>query len=268
LPARHYEHAGALSITLRSRAIDDCIYAYLDGGGRQVVILGAGFDTRSVRLDWARSGSCVSLIEVDSPGSQALKLSRLRAARMATSIPGIVQTGYVEHDFELSSAEALPLKLEAAGLNRTQPTLVIIEGVLPYLHREAVCSTLRLAANLGGSGSELVFNYWPCSELSESFRWYLPSSYKLWPMFFATIRAMAGERLYDPSNGGFDFDLAAGSDPQGLKSSLAELGWALLWTREDAETAAIVGLPLSIVREVSSGSTGSVCQRIALAKKP
>ena len=60
---------------IRTRFLDDCVRHYLDRGFTQVVILGAGLDTRAERL--GREGAC--FFEVDHPESQLDKQQRLAA---------------------------------------------------------------------------------------------------------------------------------------------------------------------------------------------
>src|SRR3954465_10882935 len=75
----------------RTRLIDDWIERSLDGI-RQVVLLGAGFDTRAWRL---RSVARVQVFEVDHPNTAALKRERLQAAGV-----DIARVKFVAVDFE------------------------------------------------------------------------------------------------------------------------------------------------------------------------
>jgi methyltransferase (TIGR00027 family) len=105
---------------------------------RQVVILGAGYDTRAARLP--RSG--VRFFEVDHPATQAAKRDRL------ASIPGypLDAATFVSCDFEHQD----PIdRLAANGLVPTDPAVVIWEGVVMYLTEPAIRATAsRLAAGL------------------------------------------------------------------------------------------------------------------------
>ncbi|MBE7454645.1 MAG: class I SAM-dependent methyltransferase [Kofleriaceae bacterium] len=107
-------------------------------GVRQVVILGAGYDTRAARLPYAG----VRWFEVDHPDTQAAKRERLAA------LPGypVDAATYAACDFEREDPVE---RLRAAGLDPRQATLVIWEGVVPYLTEAAVRATAsRLAAGL------------------------------------------------------------------------------------------------------------------------
>lgn len=105
---------------------------------RQVVILGAGYDTRAARLP--RAG--VTFFEVDHPATQASKRERL------STLAGypVENARYVTCNFERED----PLeRLGANGFSVTEPALVIWEGVVPYLSEVAVRATAtRLASGL------------------------------------------------------------------------------------------------------------------------
>lgn len=105
---------------------------------RQVVILGAGYDTRAARLP--RAGT--RYFEVDHPATQAAKRARL------AELPGypLDAARYVACDFERED----PIdRLVASGLSTRDPALVIWEGVVPYLTEAAVRATAaRLATGL------------------------------------------------------------------------------------------------------------------------
>jgi len=105
---------------------------------RQVVILGAGYDTRAARLP--RAG--VRYFEVDHPATQAAKRERL--AKLA-GYP-IEAATYVSCNFERED----PIeRLAANGFSMSEPALVIWEGVVPYLTEAAVRATAtRLASGL------------------------------------------------------------------------------------------------------------------------
>jgi methyltransferase (TIGR00027 family) len=105
---------------------------------RQVVILGAGYDTRAARLP--RAG--VRYFEVDHPATQAAKRAKL------ATIPGypVDAATYVTCDFETQD----PIdRLAANGLRLDDPAVVIWEGVVMYLTEPAIRATAtRLATGL------------------------------------------------------------------------------------------------------------------------
>lgn len=115
---------------------------------RQVVLLGAGLDTRAARL--ARAG--VRFYEVDAPASAAEKQRRLAGL---DGYP-IGAATYVDCDFERQSFVD---ELQRAGFDPAQEAFLIWEGVTPYLTEEAVRATLRRIAEGLHPRSVVVFDY-------------------------------------------------------------------------------------------------------------
>jgi methyltransferase (TIGR00027 family) len=117
-------------------------------GLRQVVILGAGLDTRAARL--AAPG--LRFFEVDQPATQADKLERLRAL---SAYPVDAAT-YASCDFE---HEDFVDRLSAVGFRADEPAAIVWEGVVPYLTEAAVRATLRRVASACHPRTTLVFDY-------------------------------------------------------------------------------------------------------------
>lgn len=114
----------------------------------QVVILGAGLDTRAARF--AKKG--VRFFEVDQPASQRDKLGRIERL---DGYPRDAAT-YVACDFE---KDDFLDRLVAAGFASDAPALVVWEGVTPYLHERAIRATLRRIALGCHPESRLVFDH-------------------------------------------------------------------------------------------------------------
>ena len=134
----------------RTRYIDDCLKACIDDGIKQLVILGAGYDTRAYRFGELKEKAKV--FEVDHPATQKAKIEKV--SRMLGSLPAHVV--YVPVDFE---KERLDKKLFESGYDRSLKTLFIWEGVTMYLTAEAVDETLAFVAGNSGKGSSIIFNY-------------------------------------------------------------------------------------------------------------
>jgi methyltransferase (TIGR00027 family) len=115
---------------------------------RQVVIVGAGLDTRAYRLE-ALTGARV--FEVDHPDTQAFK--RRMAPRLGLPL---AELRYVPMDFR---RDALDDALLAHGFDCAQPTLWIWEGVVMYLDAHAVDATLAALRRLSAPGSTLLLHY-------------------------------------------------------------------------------------------------------------
>jgi methyltransferase (TIGR00027 family) len=137
-----------LFIAGRSRFSEDALAKCVARGVRQVVVLGAGLDTFSLRNPFADQG--VRVFEVDHPATQAWKRERLAEAGLA--LPASLTFAPV--DFE---REGLADGLAAAGFDRNRPAFFQWLGVVPYLTREAVSVTLDFIAGIPASA--VVFDY-------------------------------------------------------------------------------------------------------------
>jgi len=137
-----------LFIAARSRFSEDTLSACVARGVRQVVVLGAGLDTFSLRNPYAGQG--VRVFEVDYPATQDWKRERLRQAGLA--MPASLTFAPV--DFERQS---LADGLAAAGFRADRPAFFQWLGVVPYLTREAISTTLDFIARV--PESEVVFDY-------------------------------------------------------------------------------------------------------------
>ncbi|UWP80055.1 class I SAM-dependent methyltransferase [Dactylosporangium fulvum] len=133
-------------VVLRSRYADDAARRAVEAGIRQVVLLGAGFDSTAHRLPGQ-----VTVYEVDVPSTQAVKRSRL-----APVPPPAATVVYVPCDF---AVDRLVDRLSAAGFDRSAPALFTWLGVVCYLPLPAVDATVADVASLSAPGSRLVLDY-------------------------------------------------------------------------------------------------------------
>jgi methyltransferase (TIGR00027 family) len=148
----------ALYMQVRTRVIDDVVRDFVRAGGRQVLILGAGYDCRATRLGVELGAARV--FEIDHPATQAQKRSVL-ARSHAASAP----VTYIEWDFEKRPAEQIPEALAAEGHAPSLPTLTIWEGVTMYLTELAIESTFRAVRALSAEGSPFVMTYFERSRI-------------------------------------------------------------------------------------------------------
>ena len=137
-------------IVARDRYIDDVLQDFLKDGLQQLVILGAGLDSRAYRFDGLKDR--VKVFEVDHPATQAEKLARVQA------IFGILpaHVAYVPVDF---NTQTLEQRLPESGYDPKLKTLFIWQGVTMYLTAEAVDDTLRFVVQHSAPGSAIVFDY-------------------------------------------------------------------------------------------------------------
>lgn len=138
---------GALSSGIaRTKYIDDLLQQAVAGGAQQVYILGAGFDTRGLRLPFLRS---LKVVEIDHPNTAAYKLTKLRAHKLSPKVY------YYQIDFNKQSLDQL------SALNNfdfSLPTAIIWEGVTNYLNKDAIDSTFAFLQRFE-PGSRVIFTY-------------------------------------------------------------------------------------------------------------
>ena len=139
---------GGVYALVRARFTDDCVVAAVERGIRQLVILGAGFDTFALR----HPELPLEVFEVDLAATSALKRERLEAA----SIPLPERLHLVTTDFE---RDVLGERLTAAGFDPNTPAFFSWVGVTYYLTREAILATLAQVGGLAAPGSELTLDY-------------------------------------------------------------------------------------------------------------
>jgi methyltransferase (TIGR00027 family) len=140
----------------RTRVIDDALERRIGEGIQQLVILGAGFDSRAYRFEALKGKARV--FEVDHPATQAVKLEKLN--KIFRKIPD--QVTYVPVDFE---KENLAERLKTCGYREDLKTFFIWEGVIYYLEQPAIDATLEFVAKHSVPGSSIIFDYMYASAL-------------------------------------------------------------------------------------------------------
>lgn len=140
---------GALEfLTVRARLSDDIATEMAANGLEQVALLGAGFDTMSLRIKDALRN--VTIFEVDHPATQAVK----REVMGGIGAPENLR--FVAVDFE---QDDFVEKLRRAGFASSRRSLVVWMGVTYYLTAEAMTRALCQIHTLGGAGMRFVFDY-------------------------------------------------------------------------------------------------------------
>jgi len=134
-----------VGLVIRTRFFDDFLLQVTwQHAVRQVVIVGAGMDTRAFRLTWPRH---VHLFELDQPQLFELKEQRLSAARaVATCRRQIVGV-----DLGCQWHEALL----QVGFEPDQSSVWLMEGLLFYLPEELVVQLFERVTALSAAGSWL-----------------------------------------------------------------------------------------------------------------
>lgn len=219
---------------VRTRAIDEALLGFIDEGGDQVVILGAGFDARAVRLAARLRGARV--IEVDHPATQARKAAVLAGAGVSSD------AAYLAWDFERDPLSALPARLAELGHDASRPTFTIWEGVTMYLSREAISATVGAVASYSAPASQLVFNYVRHDLIDDP------------GLLAGAVKAVVGI-VGEPFRSGFD--------PAALPAWLSVRGFRLR-RDDDFDALAARWLPRSWSRMVRRGRRLILVERTAL----
>lgn len=134
--------------TLRMLLIDDLLREWLALGCRQVVIVGAGMDSRGWRLAELAGAR---LFELDRAPTQALKQAR------SAGLPRLCRdVRFVRADLERDRI-AEPLLRE--GFRADQPSAWLCEGVTPYLGVDTIARLLAQIGELSAPGSRLAISY-------------------------------------------------------------------------------------------------------------
>lgn len=141
--------SSAVMMIIRTRFIEERLEQAIRGGVSQVVILGAGFDTRAYRL--TELLKAVRVFEVDQPSTQEYKKRRIRE----TGIEVPPNLTYVPVDFRHDKVGDV---LTAAGYDSNRKTFFIWEGVTMYLPEAAVEETLRWVA-AQAPGCTIIFDF-------------------------------------------------------------------------------------------------------------
>jgi methyltransferase (TIGR00027 family) len=146
---RHARYLRAF-VAVRARFAEDQLVDLRAAGVGQYVVLGAGLDTSAYRIPQPELP--LRVWEVDHPATQAWKQERLRQAGI--TVPE--RLTFVPIDFE---HQTLPEVLAAAGFDSSAGALFSWLGVVPYLTRSAILSTLGYVAAATKAGGGVVFDY-------------------------------------------------------------------------------------------------------------
>ena len=142
-------------VRLRTRYIDDAVRDGLAAGLDQVVLLGAGFDARGLRMPEIVARRA-SVYEVDT----AEQLARKRKVLAAAGVEVPARVRYVPFDFDRADFEtALAAALEAQNFRRGRGAIFVWEGVIGYIGSDEIDRSLRFMASEGGPRTRLVFTF-------------------------------------------------------------------------------------------------------------
>lgn len=132
----------------RTKYIDDLLLSTINSGVKQVIILGAGFDTRALRLDFLQS---IPVIEIDHPNTSNFKAGVYK--NHLKTLPERIH--FYQIDFNKQSLDELGA---LHHFDFTIPTTVIWEGVTNYLTADAVKKTFLFISKFA-KNSHVIFTY-------------------------------------------------------------------------------------------------------------
>jgi len=136
-------------IITRTSLFDRILEQEIANGVSQVVVLGAGYDSRAFRFAEKLKG--IKVFELDFPGTQMYKRKKL--ATLVRQVPENIV--FIPIDFNEQSFDRLLLK---KGFSTQKKTVFLWEGVSYYLP-EAVVKKVLCFVSSCREGSSIVFDY-------------------------------------------------------------------------------------------------------------
>jgi methyltransferase (TIGR00027 family) len=140
------------TVPARVRFIDEYIKQCHQNGLQQLLILGAGYDSRAYRIDELKTG--VMVFEVDHPATQDFKKEVL-ATVLEKSPDNLFHIPYILGN------EGFEEKLLNNGFDNNKKSLFVMEGLIMYLDPETVKNLFSLISRISCPGSSVVFDFLP-----------------------------------------------------------------------------------------------------------
>jgi methyltransferase (TIGR00027 family) len=150
-------------VSARTKVMDSAFVDALEARFAQIILLGAGFDTRSLRFADRNRGTKV--FELDAPTTQQSKIEVLRQKKV--HLPAELVFAPIDFD-----QESIFDVLSKAGYQTGQKNLFLWEGVTMYLSAQAVDNTLEFIRRSAAPGSRVAFDYIYASVVRRENRYY------------------------------------------------------------------------------------------------
>jgi methyltransferase (TIGR00027 family) len=150
-------------VNARTKHMDGILAAAGKNGIKQMVNLGAGYDSRAYRYHEAMPG--VRFFEIELPAMVVEKKRRVK--EILGEIPEYVT--FVPIDF---NTQNIPDELARAGYDPSLKTLFLWEGVTYYISAGAVEATLEFIRDQSAPGSSVVFDYMPLGVIQGNWKKY------------------------------------------------------------------------------------------------
>jgi methyltransferase (TIGR00027 family) len=149
---KFFRAAGYYTVNACTKHIDGLLQKLGQNGLRQVVKIGAGFDSRPYRL--GEQMPDVHFFEIDLPATSAAKQAAIK--NVFGKLPANVT--YIPVDYR---SRHFINTLKKAGYDEKRKTLFIWEGTSQFMDEKIVDTTLRYIAQHSNSQSKVVFSYIP-----------------------------------------------------------------------------------------------------------
>ncbi|MBN2049536.1 MAG: SAM-dependent methyltransferase [Spirochaetales bacterium] len=137
-------------VIARTKYIDDVVERALRQGADQILLFGAGFDSRAVRFGGMNTHT--TFFELDTHNTLNAKMKQFQK-RM---IPWPERTIIIPVDFNVDPLKETILR---SGFDPGKRTLFILEGITMYLETETIDQLFTLLYEISGPDSSLVFDY-------------------------------------------------------------------------------------------------------------
>ncbi len=137
-------------VIARTKYIDAVFERALAEQFDQILIFGAGFDTRALRFQDRMQNT--RIFELDAAITQQAKIGQYQKRHL--TIPSNLK--FIAIDFD---KESLSMKLYEAGFDKQQRSLFILEGLLMYLQPESVHAAFKTIQDFAGKHSWIIFDY-------------------------------------------------------------------------------------------------------------
>ena len=146
---RHTVPGQYLHLLLRKRFVEEEVEAAIAAGAEQLLVVGAGLDTLTLRLAPRHPG--VRMVEIDHPATQAVRREAL--ARIGQPDDLALLAG------DLTRSTLGEILAGSAEWRRDARSFVVAEGLLMYLSEADVARFLDGVVSVAGAGTRLLFSY-------------------------------------------------------------------------------------------------------------
>jgi len=139
-----------LHFVIRKRCIAESVRAAINNGAKQLVVIGAGFDTLS--LEMANAFPDIIVIEIDHPATQAWKRKALDSIDQRFDNLHLIP-------LDLSRSAIQEALSDNACYDKEKVSVFVAEGLLMYLEENEVRDIFRSIRENSGMESTLIFTY-------------------------------------------------------------------------------------------------------------